>query len=108
MVVAVIDTGIDYTHPDLAANMFHNTADCDANGVDDDGNGFVDDCYGIDVYHNDSNPMDDNSHGTHVAGTIGAAGSNGIGVVGVNWNVRLMPCKFLDAEGSGTTAGAIA
>ncbi|PYO55452.1 MAG: hypothetical protein DMD83_19570, partial [Candidatus Rokuibacteriota bacterium] len=108
VVVAVIDTGIDYTHPDLAANMFHNTADCDANGVDDDGNGFVDDCHGIDVYHNDSNPMDDNSHGTHVAGTIGAAGSNGIGVVGVNWNVRLMPCKFLDAQGSGTTAGAIA
>ncbi len=108
VVVAVIDTGIDYTHPDLAANMFHNTADCDANGIDDDGNGFVDDCHGIDVVHNDSNPMDDNSHGTHVAGTIGAAGSNGIGVVGVNWNVRLMPCKFLDAQGSGTTAGAIA
>jgi subtilisin family serine protease len=108
VVVAVIDTGIDYTHPDLAANMFRNTADCNANGVDDDGNGYIDDCYGIDTANHDSNPMDDHGHGTHTAGTIGAVGNNSIGVVGVNWNVRLMPCKFLGADGSGSTAGAIA
>ena len=108
VVVAVIDTGTDYTHPDLAANMFQNTADCNANGVDDDGNGYIDDCYGIDALNNDSDPMDDNRHGTHTAGTIGAFGNNGLGVVGVNWNVRLMPCKFLGANGSGPTTAAIA
>ena len=108
VVVAVIDTGTDYTHPDLAANMFQNTADCNANGIDDDGNGYIDDCYGIDTINNDSDPMDDAGHGTHTAGTIGAIGNNGLGVVGVNWNVRLMPCKFLGANGSGPTSAAIA
>jgi subtilisin family serine protease len=108
VVVGVIDTGIDYNHPDLAANMFRNTADCNSNGVDDDGNGFIDDCYGINPAYGTSDPMDDHSHGTHVAGTIGAAGNNGVGVVGVNWNVRLMACKFLDADGFGSTSGAVA
>ena len=93
----MIDTGIDYTHPDLAANMFRNTADCNSNGIDDDGNGYIDDCFGIDVANGDSDPMDDHYHGTHVAGTIGAVGNNGIGVVGVNWNVKLLACKFFDA-----------
>lgn len=108
VVVTVIDTGIDYNHQDLSVNMFRNMADCNNNGIDDDGNGFIDDCYGIDVANNDSDPMDDHDHGTHVAGTMGALGNNGVGVVGVNWSVRLMACKFLDAFGSGTTAGAIA
>jgi subtilisin family serine protease len=108
VVVAVIDTGIDYNHQDLTANMFRNTADCNSNGIDDDGNGHIDDCYGIDTVNNDSDPLDDNNHGTHVAGTIGAVGNNGIGVVGVNWDVRFIACKFLNASGSGSTAGAIA
>ena len=108
VVVATIDSGIDYTHEDLAANMWRNEADCNGNGIDDDGNGFVDDCYGIAPINGNSDPMDDHSHGTHVAGTIGAVGNNGIGVVGVNWNVRLMSCKMFDADGNGSLAAAIA
>ena len=107
VIVAILDTGVDYTHSDLAANMFRNEADCDTNLVDDDMNGYVDDCHGIDTFNGDSNPLDDNGHGTHVAGTIGAAGNNSVGVVGVNWQVKLMPCKFMGAGGSGPTAKAI-
>ena len=102
--VAVVDTGIEYTHPDLAANMAINTAEVPSNGLDDDGNGFVDDVYGYDFINNDANPMDDNFHGTHCAGTIGAVGNNGVGVVGVAWDVKLMPIKVLSGTGSGSIA----
>ncbi len=108
-VVAIIDSGIDYNHPDLAANMWKNAAELNGTaGVDDDGNGYVDDIYGWDFANRDKDPWDDNGHGTHTAGTVGAAGNNGVGVVGVNWNVKLMALKFLNRRGSGTTDNAIA
>ncbi len=89
VVVAVIDTGLDYNHPDLAANA----------GV----NGF----FGMDYVNNDSDPLDDNSHGTHCSGTVGGVGNNGVGVTGINWQVRLLGMKFLAASGSGSTSGAV-
>ena len=107
VIVVVIDTGIDHGHQDLAANMFRNRKDCKTNGNDDDGNGYVDDCHGIDAANNDSDPMDDGSHGSHVAGTIGAVGNNKKGVVGVTWKVSLMGCKFLFGWGGGYTSDAI-
>lgn len=106
-IVAVIDSGIDYNHPDLKANMWVNTREIAGNGKDDDGNGFKDDVYGYDFANNDANPMDDNGHGTHVAGTIGAVGNNGLGVSGVAWKTRVMSLKFLDADGSGYMGDAI-
>jgi len=107
VVVGIIDTGIDYTHPDLAANIWVNAGEIAGNGIDDDGNGYIDDIHGWDFVNNDSNPMDDNGHGTHVAGTIAGVGNNGTGVVGVNWSAQVMALKFLDANGSGTTANAV-
>ncbi len=107
IVTAVIDTGVDYTHPDLASNIWTNTDEVAGNGIDDDGNGFVDDVRGWDFVNNDSDPMDDNGHGTHVAGTIGAVGNNGIGVTGVAWTASIMPLKFLDQSGSGSLTDAI-
>ncbi len=106
IVVAVIDTGVNYTHPDLAGNMWRNPGEIPGNGVDDDGNGYVDDVYGIDAYNNDSDPRDDHFHGSHCSGTIGGVGNNGIGVAGVNWDVQIMALKFLGGGGSGWTSGA--
>lgn len=154
VVVGVIDSGIDYTHPDLYANVwinqgeiplglpltdtdsdgritfvdlnsventaavtdFNGTGYIDggdlladptwADGIDTDGNGFIDDLVGWDFLNNDNDPFDDNRHGTHVAGTIGAMANNSTGVVGVNWDVQLMALKFLNSGGSGPTSAA--
>jgi thermitase len=107
VVVGIVDTGIFYTHPDLSANMWTNTGEIPGNGRDDDGNGVVDDVYGYNALDGNGNPLDDNGHGTHCAGTIGGVGNNAAGVAGVNWTVRLMALKFLDSSGSGSTQGAI-
>ncbi len=105
LIIAVIDTGIDYNHADLAGNIWVNSREIAGNGIDDDGNGYVDDIYGIDTINSDHDPMDDHGHGTHVAGTIGAVGNNGIGVAGVNWNVKMLACKSLNS--TGTIAAAV-
>jgi len=106
-VVAVIDTGIDYTHPDLRGNMWVNPGEIAGNGLDDDGNGYIDDVYGANMINNSGDPYDDHGHGTHVAGTIGAVGDNGTGVVGVNWAVQIIGVKFLSAGGGGSLGDAI-
>ena len=106
-IIGIIDTGIDYRHVDLEYNIWRNPGEIADNGVDDDGNGWIDDIRGIDTYNNDADPWDDEGHGTHVAGTIAARGDNGVGVAGVMWNAQLIACKFLGSGGWGTTEGAI-
>lgn len=118
-VVAIIDSGLDYNHPDLQENLWNNpgetgldslSRDKRSNGVDDDGNGRIDDWRGWNFIANSNAPLDDDidGHGTHVAGIVGARGNNGIGVAGINWQIQLMPLKFLDSQGNGTIANAVA
>ena len=106
VLVAVIDTGIRYTHRDLASQMWRNPGEIPGNGVDDDEDGYVDNVFGINAINGSGNPWDEDDHGSHCAGTIGAAANDGNPHVGVAWNVRLMACKFLGPDG-GTTSDAI-
>lgn len=108
VIVAVVDTGVRYTHEDLVANMWVNTQEIPNNNKDDDRNGYVDDVYGVDFSDDatNNNPMDTSGHGTHVAGIIGASGNNAKGVCGIAWNVKIMACRFLGNTG-GTISGAV-
>jgi serine protease len=106
-VIAIIDTGVQYTHPDLAANMWTNPGEV-LDGTDTDGNGYIDDIRGWDFYSNDNDPSDPNGHGTHTAGTVGAVGNNGMGVAGMMWSCRLMPLRFLGSNGGYTSDAVLA
>ncbi|MES2504591.1 MAG: S8 family serine peptidase [Myxococcota bacterium] len=107
VVIGVIDTGVDYTHLDLANNMWTNSLEIPGNGMDDDDNGYIDDIHGINAATGKGDPMDDNQHGTHVAGIIAAEGNNGLGVSGVLQKAKIITCKCLDENGVGDTASAI-
>lgn len=107
VVVAIVDSGIDFTHPDLAANIWTNPREVAGNGCDDDGNGYIDDVHGWDFVENDNTPQDGFYHGTHVAGIIGAVGNNGLGVSGVSQQVSILPLRFQNNSGSGYTGAAV-
>ena len=108
VIVAIIDTGVDFKIPDLADNAWINKAEAEGKtGVDDDANGYVDDIHGYNFVDNKGDSTDDNGHGSHCAGTIGAKGDDGKGIAGVNWNVSIMAVKFLDLHGGGTLANGI-
>jgi len=107
VVVALIDSGVDDLHPDLAANIWVNTGEIAGNGIDDDANGKIDDTRGWDFVSEDNDPMDVDGHGTHVAGTIGAVGDNALGVTGLCWGAKIMVLQAFDAVGNATVADTI-
>jgi subtilisin family serine protease len=109
VVVAIIDTGVNWSNPELLPNIYTNEAELNGQpNVDDDNNGCVDDVHGCDIVGKDGDPMDVFGHGTHVSGTIGAAANDGTGIVGVAWNVRILPVRFLGDDGGGNLADAVA
>jgi len=101
VVVAIVDSGIDLSHPDLTGVLWTNADEIAGNGIDDDGNGYVDDVHGYDLADSDPTPADANGHGTHVAGIAAAATNNGVGVAGTGWGATIMPVRVLDAQGEG-------
>src|SRR4029079_17313442 len=101
VIVAVVDTGVDATHPDPTHNLWVNAAEIPRNEIDDDGNGFIDDTRGWDFVNSDNDPRDGHGHGTHVSGTIAAEGNNGAGVIGVAYRATIMPVRGLDNSGNG-------
>ena len=105
--VAVLDTGIQLNHPDLKQNLWKNTKET-KNGRDDDGNGYIDDVYGVDIVTGRGSGDDQNGHGTHVAGIIGARGNNDRGISGLCWKVKIVNVRILDAEGRGYVAQQVA
>ena len=107
VVVGVIDTGVDWNHEDLGDNIWINPGEIRNNNIDDDNNGYVDDIVGWDFGDNDNDPTDEDGHGTHVAGTLGARGDNGIGITGVNWAVKIVPLKIMNSSGVMSVYGAI-
>ncbi len=107
VVVAVSDTGLSATNPDIKNNVWVNLNEIPGNKIDDDKNGRVDDVSGWNYWSNKNSPRDDNGHGTHVSGIIGGEGNNGVGMAGINWHIQILPLKFLNHEGSGYTDAAI-
>lgn len=101
VVVAIVDTGVYYNHPDLSANIAVNAGEVPANGIDDDTNGYVDDYVGYDFYNHDSDPVDENGHGTHCAGIVAARGDNEVGVAGIAWGSSVLPVRVLGPGGGG-------
>ncbi len=103
-IIGIINTGVDWNHPDLNDNIWSNTQEIANNGIDDDGNGYIDDVRGWDFVNDDNDPNDDNSHGTHVAGIAAAETNNNVGGAGVAWNAQIMPVKMLQSSGTGTSS----